>query len=141
MDKQKLIDMLNEDLADELSAITQYLTYAAKANGPFRPQLVAFFEGEIPDEQGHASFLANKVVALGGQPTTTPSPVAPAETNREMLQAVLAAEQKAVKGYTERAEQADEFGDKALVVALEDILRDEKTHSEETARMLEDWPY
>ena len=33
MDKQTLIDHLNEDLAGELGAIIQYLTYAAKANG------------------------------------------------------------------------------------------------------------
>ncbi len=31
MDKQTLIDHLNEDLAGELSAIIQYITYAAKA--------------------------------------------------------------------------------------------------------------
>ena len=33
MDKQALIDGLNEDLAGELSAIIQYTTYAAKATG------------------------------------------------------------------------------------------------------------
>ena len=39
MDTQELIDHLNEDLAGELSAIVQYITYAAKATGPYRPQL------------------------------------------------------------------------------------------------------
>ena len=37
MDKQTLINKLNEDLADELSAIIQYITYAAKATGPNSP--------------------------------------------------------------------------------------------------------
>ncbi len=140
MDKKTLIAALNEDLAGELSAVIQYTTYAAKANGPFRPQLNEFFLGEVPDEQGHALFLANKIVALGGEPTTEARPVKPAETNREMLQAVLEAEKKAVVDYTKRAEQADELGEKGLVVALEDIVRDETDHAEETARMLEDWP-
>jgi bacterioferritin len=54
MDKQKLIDNLNEDLAGELGAIIQYLTYAAKTSGPFRPQLSAFFLQEVADEQLHA---------------------------------------------------------------------------------------
>lgn len=140
MDKQTLIKHLNEDLANELSAIIQYITYAAKATGPYRPQLAAFFLQEVADEQLHAQFLANKIVALGGEPTTMAAPVPPAASNREMLEAVLKAELKAGKDYTERAEQADAFGDKGLVVALEDMVRDEMGHSEETERMLRDWP-
>ena len=140
MDKQTLINKLNEDLADELSAIIQYITYAAKATGPFRPQLAQFFLAEVADEQLHAQYLANKIVALGGEPTTSANPVAPAETNREMLEAVLAAERRATANYTQRAKEADALGDKGLAVQLEDMVRDESGHSEETERMLRDWP-
>ncbi len=140
MDKQQLIDNLNKDLAAELGAIIQYITYAAKATGPYRPQLADFFLQEVTDEQGHAQFLSNKIVALGGEPTTVPDKVAKAGTNREMLEAVLAAENEAVEGYTQRAKEADEFGDKGLSVQLEDMIRDETGHSEETARILRDWP-
>ena len=140
MDKQTLINNLNEDLADELSAIIQYITYAAKATGPFRPQLAQFFLTEVADEQLHAQYLANKIVALGGEPTTSANPVAPAETNREMLEAVLAAERRATANYTQRAKEADALGDKGLAVQLEDMVRDESGHSEETERMLRDWP-
>ena len=140
MDKQTLIDHLNEDLAGELSAIIQYITYAAKATGPFRPQLAQFFLAEVADEQMHAQFLANKIVALGGEPITTPEPVPEAGTNREMLTAVLTAELRAAKNYSKRAQEAEEFGDKGLVVQLEDMVRDESGHSEETERMLRDWP-
>lgn len=140
MDKQTLIAHLNEDLAGELSAIIQYITYAAKANGPFRPQLAQFFLTEVADEQLHAQFLANKIVALGGEPTTTPRPVPAAKSNRAMLEAVLAAERQAGKDYTQRAREAEEYGDKGLVVQLEDMVRDETGHSEETARILQDWP-
>jgi bacterioferritin len=140
MDKKTLIANLNEDLAGELSAIIQYLTYAAKATGPYRPQLSEFFLAEVADEQLHAQYLANKIVALGGEPTTTPRPVPKAKTNREMLQAVLAAELQAVADYTARAEEADAFGDKGLAVQLEDMVRDESGHSEETERILRDWP-
>ncbi len=140
MDKKTLVDHLNEDLAGELGAIIQYLTYAAKATGPYRPQLAQFFLTEVADEQMHAQFLANKIVALGGEPTTTPRPVPPAHTNREMLEAVLAAELQAGKDYTARANEAEEYGDKGLVVQLEDMVRDETGHSEETERILRDWP-
>lgn len=140
MTDHELIEALNEDLAGELSAIIQYLTYAAKATGPYRPQLAEFFLAEVIDEQAHASYLANKIVALGGEPTTVPRPVPAADSNRSMLQAVLAAERQAVADYTERARQADAFGDKGLAVQLEDMVRDESGHSEETERMLRDWP-
>jgi bacterioferritin len=140
MDKQTLIDNLNGDLANELSAIIQYITYAAKATGPYRPQLSAFFLTEVADEQMHAQFLANKIVALGGEPTTVPAPVPAAAGNKAMLEEVLKAEIQAGKDYTQRAEEADAFGDKGLAVQLEDMVRDEMGHSEETERMLRDWP-
>ena len=140
MDKQTLIDHLNEDLAGELGAIIQYITYAAKTTGPYRPQLSQFFLTEVADEQLHAQFLANKIVALGGEPTTTPRPVPAASTNKEMLQEVLAAEKQAAKDYSLRAQEAEDYGDKGLVVQLEDMVRDESGHSEETERMLRDWP-
>ncbi len=140
MDKTTLIKHLNEDLAGELSAITQYITYAAKVTGPYRPQLSEFFLSEVPDEQGHAQFLANKIVALGGEPTTEARMVQPAETNHEMLEAVLAAEKRAIKDYSQRAEEAEEYGDTGLTVQLEDIVADETSHAEETERILRDWP-
>lgn len=140
MDKQTLIDNLNKDLADELAAIIQYTVYAAKANGPYRPQLSAFFQEEVADEQGHASYLANKIVALGGEPTTTPNPVKEVHTNKEMVQAVLESEERAVKNYTQRATEADEIGEKGLSVRLEDMVADESGHKEETERILQDWP-
>ncbi|MCB1122364.1 MAG: ferritin-like domain-containing protein [Verrucomicrobiae bacterium] len=140
MDKETLIKHLNEDLAAEFSAIVQYITYAAKATGPYRPQLAQFFLAEVADEQMHAQYLANKIVALGGEPVTDPAPVKEAATNKEMIEAVLEAERNAVKGYTERAKQAEEYGDKGLVVQLEDMVRDESGHSEETERILRDWP-
>jgi bacterioferritin len=102
--------------------------------------LSQFFLQEIPDEQGHAQYLANKIVALGGEPTTAARAVPAAKSNREMVEAVLDAEKRAVTDYTKRARQAEEFGDKGLVVALEDIVNDETGHKEETERLLRDWP-
>jgi bacterioferritin len=140
MEKKEIIAALNEDLSGELGAIIQYLTYAAKTTGPYRPQLSEFFLKEVPDEQMHAQYLANKVVALGGEPTTKAREVPAAKSNREMVEAVLEAEKRAVADYTKRAKQAEEFGDKGMVVQLEDIVSDETGHKEETERLLRDWP-
>jgi bacterioferritin len=138
--RRALLDGLNEDLSGELGAIIQYLTYAAKSTGPYRPQLSQFFLAEVADEQLHAQFLANKIVAMGGEPTTVPRPVPPANSNRAMLEAVLVAERKATTDYTRRAEEADAVGEKGLAVQLEDMVRDESGHAEETERILRDWP-
>lgn len=135
----QLIDALNEDLAYELSAVIQYLTYAAKVGGPYRRELSAFFMQEVPEETAHAQFLANKIVSLGGEPVTTNKPVRRARTAEEMLRAILAAETDAAERYTLRARQAEAFGDKGLQVQLEDMVRDETNHREETARILRDW--
>lgn len=140
MDKEQLIAALNEDLAGEMGAVLQYLAYSAKVTGPYRPQLRQFFQEEIPDELGHAQFLADKIMALGGEPTTEPRPVPAAATNREMLQRVLEAEERAIADYSQRAEQAEAYGDKGLQVRLEDIVADETGHFEETKRILEEWP-
>ena len=140
MDKQALIDSLNEALAYEYAAIIQYISYAAKTTGPYRPELSEYFLAEVVDEQGHAQYLANKIVALGGQPTTTPKPVPEASNNQEMLQAVLREERGAIERYKRQAKQADELGEVGLVVQLEDMIRDETEHAEETERMLRNWP-
>lgn len=139
MDKETLIKALNEDLANEFQAIIMYTVYSAKVSGPWRPQLVQFMQTEITDELGHAQFLADKVAALGGEPETTPVAVPKAATAREMLQVIADAEQKAVAGYTERAKMAEAYGDKALVVQLENMLLDEQGHMEETFKLLKNW--
>ena len=140
MSTDELIEKLNEDLASELAAVIMYVVYAARATGPYRPQLLQFFLAEVADEQLHAQYLANKVVALGGEPTTVPRPVPLPDGDRAMLEAVLEAEKAATRNYTERAKQAEAYGDKGLAVQLEDFIRDESNHVEETARILKDWP-
>lgn len=139
MDKTALIAKLNDDLAGEFAAITQYITYAAKVTGPYRPQLTSFFLDEVADERGHAEFLSEKIVALGGEPVTAPRDVPHAGNNREMLEAVLTEERRAVKDYTERVREAEAFGDKGLAVSLEDMVADETGHAEEVERILRDW--
>lgn len=133
---KQLIEGLNADLAGELGAVIQYTTYSAVANGVERPQLVAFFQQEIADELGHAQFLADKITTLGGTPTTTPDKVEIGNSNRELLEAVLAAETQAIANYTERLKQADDVGDIGLRVRLEDIISDETSHREETLKLL-----
>ncbi|MEX0911862.1 MAG: ferritin-like domain-containing protein [Gemmatimonadota bacterium] len=138
--KQKLIDGLNEDLAAEYQAVVMYRTYASLVSGPYRQDLRAFFESEIPDELGHAAFLADKVVALGGSPTTHVPPIPPAGDNRQMLENALNGEIETLERYTRRIDEAEAAGEIAVKIQLEDLIVDESQHRDDIRRMLKDWP-
>jgi bacterioferritin len=138
-DRQALIDGLNHDLAGEYQAILMYTHYSAKLTGPYRRELRALFQTEIGDEQTHAQFLADKIAALGGEPTSEPRPVPDASQPREMLEHALAAEEQAITDYSARIHQADRFGDFGLKVELENQVADETRHKEELERIIAGW--
>jgi bacterioferritin len=139
VDRETLIDGLNHDLAGEYQAILMYTHYAAKMTGPYRKELRALFQAESADEQGHAQFLADKIVALGGEPTTEPRPVPHSDEPRGMLENALAAEQQAIADYSERIRTAEAFGDIGLKVDLENQVADETRHKEEIEQILAGW--
>jgi bacterioferritin len=138
-DVKDLIDGLNEDLAAEYQAVVMYRTYAALVTGPYRQELRAFFESEIPDELGHAAFLADKIVALGGTPGVSVAPVPMAKGNREMLENALQAEVDTIERYTRRIQQAEALGEIGIKVQLENLVVDESEHRDSIRRMLVDW--
>lgn len=137
---EPLLEGLNQDLAGEFQAILMYTTYSALLTGPYRRELRALFQAEITDELGHAQFIADKIAALGGQPTTAPREVSMVTRPREMIEQALAAELQAITDYTARILQAQEYGDIGLKVRLEEQLSDETQHKEELELILNGWP-
>lgn len=137
MSTQALIDAMNEQLSAEYQAIIQYIQYSAVVSGPHRPELVTFFRGEIPDEQGHAQYLADKISALGGTPTTEAKPVPRAEDTRRMLEFVQEAEHQAIQAYARLIELADAAGEIGIRIQMETFLQDESTHRDETRKILQ----
>jgi bacterioferritin len=133
-----LIDGLNEDLAHEYGAMIMYNHYAATVSGLSGQVLKPFFLGEVTDEAGHAQYLADKIVALGGTPTVEPKAVKHTTDVKEMLENALQAEVETIKRYAERCNQADEAGQIALKIKLEDLISDETEHKEEMERLLQD---
>ncbi len=138
-DRQTLLIGLNHDLSGEYQAVLMYTHYSAKLTGPYRKELRALFQAEIADEQGHAQFLADKIAALGGEPTTQARPVLTADEPRSMLENALTAEKQAIADYRLRIEQAEAFGDIGLKVDLENQIADETRHKEEIERILAGW--
>lgn len=136
---QELIDGLNEDLAAEYQAVIHYLVGAEMMTGGNRPELKEFFEGEVQDELGHARFLASKIIALGGEPTTEPADVELGSSNREQLEIALRAEKETIQRYKQRTKQAEAAGETGLTVRLEDIIADEEEHRDDIGMILEDY--
>ena len=135
-----LLEGLNMDLAAEFQAVMTYRLFASLTTGPYRHEIREFFESEIPDELEHARFLADKIVALGGEPTTEPLPVEITRDNREMFEIAQQAESDTIERYEERVRQAEALGETGLKVRLEDMIVDETEHKEEMERVLTDWP-
>jgi bacterioferritin len=136
MTKEKLIEGLNQDLAAELGTILRYVYHASQAKGFDGLQLRQMLGADLADELGHAQYLADKIVALGGEPTTQPESFQKGTDLPSMLRIDLEHERSAVENYKKRAEQADAVGDVELKVKLEDIAADETRHAEDLERLL-----
>lgn len=134
--KKALIDGLNEDLANELGASILYLYQTSVATGWEGEELREFLSPEITGEMTHAIFLAEKIAALGGTPTTVPKQHKCPKSVKEMLKYDLKLELEAIENYRVRAIQAEEAGEIGLKIKLEELLLDETTHAEQMQRIL-----
>jgi bacterioferritin len=103
MSKEDLIKGLNEDLAAELGTVIRYTYQSSKAMGFVGVELREILEDEIADELGHAAFLMDVIVDLGGEPTTTPKPFDKPEGLKAMLELDLEMEKQDVEHYRAHA--------------------------------------
>lgn len=131
-----LIAGLNQDLAAEWGTIMRYAYQSSKAFGLGGAEFREILEKEIQDELGHATYLMDVIVDLGGEPTTTPKDFDKPEGIREMIALDLKMEEQDVKDYAQRAQQAEELGEIELKVTLEDMAADEAGHARELKRLL-----
>ena len=134
--KKALIEGLNEDLANELGASILYLYQTSTATGWDGEELREFLTPEIAGEMQHAIFLAQKIAALGGKPTTVPSQYKSPKDVKAMLKFDLHLERTAVENYRARALQAEEAGEIGLKIKLEEMIVDETGHAEQLERIL-----
>ena len=133
--KQKLIDGLNEDLNLELEAVLRYLYHSSTATGLLGHELREELKGDIQGELNHAVFLADKITALGGELRIDPTMPKKVRTAKQMMQIDIEAERRVVANYTKRIAQAETFGDKGLAIRLEDMLAEETDHAEALERL------
>lgn len=72
LDVEKLIQMLNEALAEEWLAYYQYWIGARMMEGPMRSEVEPELMLHATQELGHAELVVNRIVQLGGTPLLNP---------------------------------------------------------------------
>jgi bacterioferritin len=131
-----LIHGLNEQLNREVSTALRYMVQAARIRGVHWEPAREMYLSEVTDEIGHAQYLANTIVALGGSPSLDPDLSPPPPDVEAMLKADIEQEWEDVKHYTRLADLADAEGCMAVKLQMEEQAADEENHGRQMERML-----
>jgi bacterioferritin len=134
--KEDMVEALNEDLSAEWGTVIRYTYQAGKSFGVLGVELREMFKEETQDELGHAAFLTDLIVDLGGEPTTMPKEFARVDGIKSMLELDLEMEQQDAKNYVKHARMAGDLGLIELQMKLEEMAADEAGHGRELRRIL-----
>lgn len=127
---KKIIDALNEDREFELGAIMQYMGHHYEADGLESPAIIELFKKTGIDEMKHAEMLAERIVYLGGTPSTKPSKIMKGGEIRKMVSDDLSAENGAIERYKKHIKLCEKEGDPTTRLMLEGILSEEEGHAD-----------
>src|SRR5947209_11237448 len=97
--REKLIKLLNEDLAREYQAIIAYVVYSQVLKGAAYMTIAGELEKHAAEELRHAMIIAKQIDYLGGMPAVTPRPVDTSESAEEMLRFHLHNDNETIHNY------------------------------------------
>ena len=126
--RERMIELLNEDLAGEYQAIIAYTVYSQVLKGAAYTDIARELELHAGEELQHAINIAKQIDYLGGMPCVTPKPVTTSNDPVTMLRADLDNERITVGRYRERIRQAEAMGEFALSEILRAIIVQEQEH-------------
>ncbi|HOJ29461.1 MAG TPA: bacterioferritin [Spirochaetota bacterium] len=128
----KLIETLNSLLADELTAINQYMVHSEMCDNWGYEKLHKHFEKRAIDEMKHAEKLIGRILFLEGLPIVTNlRKIFIGADVPKQLENDRKAEEDAIKAYNDAIVLAGEVKDFATREVLESILKDEDRHIDE----------
>ena len=128
---KKLVTVLNQLLADELTAISQYMVHSEMCKNWGYGKLHDAIEKQAIDEMHHAEWLIERIITLEGQPVVDRlNKMKFGRTVPEILTVDQDAELDAVRAYNEGIALAREVGDNATADLLTKILKMEEGHVE-----------
>jgi bacterioferritin len=134
--REKLIGLLNEDLAREYQAIIAYVIYSQVLKGAQYMNIADQLQLHAQQELAHALMISKNIDYLGGMPTAVAKPVKTSPSAVEMLQFDLDNENETIRNYRERVRQCEALGEYALAEQIRGILVQEQDHQIDLATAL-----
>jgi bacterioferritin len=139
--RDRLAELLNEDLAREYQAIIAYVVYSQVLKGAEYMSIADQLETHAHQELEHALVISQQIDYLGKMPAVIPKPVRISENPKEMLRFDLENENETVRNYRERVRQCEALGEFAMAEQIRKILVNEQDHQIDLATALgEDVP-
>jgi bacterioferritin len=125
----KLTAVLNQLLADELTAISQYMVHSEMCDNWGYDKLHKAIEQQARDEMHHAEWLIQRVLFLEGAPVVSKlNPIKIGQNVLEIVSNDQADEAGAIRAYNSAIGVAHEVADQATAELLTKILVMEEGH-------------
>ena len=126
----KLLVVLDDLLADELTAISQYMVHSEMCDHWGYEKLHKAIEGQAKEEMLHAEWLIKRILFLAGMPTMSKlNPMKIGMTVPEIVTADEGAELGAIHAYNAGIALAGEMADQSTADLLTQILKMEEAHA------------
>ena len=127
----KLLAALNRLLADELTAISQYIVHSEMCDNWGYEKLHKAIEKQAKDEMHHAEWLIRRIIFLEGTPVVAKlNPIEIGQTVSDMVSNDQKAEFAAVRAYNDAIGLAREVADQSTADLLAQILKMEEGHAD-----------
>jgi bacterioferritin len=128
-DKAGVIELLNQARASELTAIAQYMAHHYELEDRHYRGLAARTKAIAIEEMKHAERLAQRILFLGGTPTTKPDgTVRTGQAIPELLETDRRLEQQTCETYGRFANECSESGDQISRRLFDALLEEEERH-------------
>ena len=134
--RDRLAELLNEDLTREYQAIIAYVVYSQVLKGAEYMDIAAQLETHAKQELDHALILSRQIDYLGKMPLVTPKPVRTSKNARDMLRYDLDNENETICNYRDRIPQCEALGEFAMAEQIREILVQEQDHQIDLATAL-----
>ena len=125
---QKVIELLNRALREELTAINQYFVHSEMCENWGYDRLSKYIKKQSIGEMKHAESLMERILFLDGTPSMEPMSLSIGGNVRDMIHSDLKLEIEAVAMYNESVRIATEEKDNGSRDLFVTLLKDEEEH-------------
>jgi bacterioferritin len=134
--RDRLAELLNEDLCREYQAIIAYVVYSQVLKGAEYTDIAAQLELHAKQELDHALIISRQIDYLGKMPAVTPKAVRTSKKAKDMLRFDLDNENETIRNYRARIRQCESLGEYAMAEQIRQILVQEQDHQIDLATAL-----